>query len=186
MTIRLRQAHQRDRGRDPVARPTRRQSPARPFTADALLTQTAIASYLRKHDAHWHVRGQGQPEDSAQRHPAMVPRRRKSPSRLVPRRPASPSTASCRPRYGRWEQREIWTTTALNDYLLFPSRAGLPHSPHPLPSAQGPGHRHLGRHLLGRDQPHPAHRRCPKASCASTAATGPSKTPLVIASSMTA
>ena len=28
--------------------------------------------------------GQGQPEDSAQRHPAMVPRRRKTPSRLCP------------------------------------------------------------------------------------------------------
>ena len=39
-------------------------------------------------------------------------------------------------------------------------RAGLPHSPHPLPSAQGPGRRHHRRHLLGRDQPHPAHRRC--------------------------
>ena len=22
--------------------------------------------------------------------------------------------------HGRWEQREIWTTTALNDYLVFP------------------------------------------------------------------
>ena len=45
-----------------------------------------------------HVRGQGQPEDSAQRHPAMVPRRRKTPSPTLPTRPASPSTASCRPR----------------------------------------------------------------------------------------
>ena len=88
--------------------------------------------------------------------------------------------------HGRWEQREIWTTPALNDYLLFPGvgQAFL-HSPHPLPSAQGPGRRHHGGHILGRDQPSPAHRRCPNAAAPSTAATGPSKGPC-IASSMTA
>ena len=46
----VRQAHQRDRSRDPVAR-TRR--PRRQDRLAGALLQTAIASYLRKHDAHY-------------------------------------------------------------------------------------------------------------------------------------
>ena len=50
----------------------------------------------------------------------MVPRRRQNALPTLPRRPASPSTGKLPTAHGRWEQREIWTTTALNDYLLFP------------------------------------------------------------------
>ena len=87
--------------------------------------------------------------------------------------------------HGRWEQREIWTTTALNDYLLFPGvgQAFLIRRTR-CQVRKGRVVGHLGGHLLGRDQPSPAHRRCRNGCCASTAATGPSKGPC-IGSSMT-
>ena len=98
-----------------VAIPLLDQLGAGKVTADALLTQTAIASYLRKHRP-LHVRGQG-PRSSAQRHPAMVPRRRKTPSRLCPHdRQAHQRQAADR-------ARTLGTARnldALNDYLLFP------------------------------------------------------------------
>ena len=132
-------------------------------TADALLTQTAIASYLRKHDAHYMFVAKDNQKtllndirlwfhDDAKRPPDFAHTTGKPINGKLP-------TA-----HGRWEQREIWTTAVLNDDLLFPGVGQAFLSPHPLPSANWPGHRHLGRHLLGRDQPHPAHRRCPKAA----------------------
>ena len=67
--------------------------------------------------------------------------------------------------HGRWEQREIWTTIALNDYLVFPGveQAFLIRRTR-CQVRKGRGRRHHRRHLLGRDQPHPAHRRCQKAA----------------------
>ena len=131
-------------------------------TADALL-QTAIASYLRKHDAHYMFVAKDNQKtllndirlwfhDDAKRPPDFAHTTGKPINGKLP-------TA-----HGRWEQREIWTTTALNDYLLFPGVGQAFLIRRTRCRAQGPGHRHLGRHLLGRDQPHPAHRRCPKAA----------------------
>ena len=88
-------------------------------TADALLTQTAIASYLRKHDAHYMFVAKDNQKtlledirlwfhDDAKRPPDFAQTTGKPINGKLP-------TA-----HGRWEQREIWTTTALNDYLLFP------------------------------------------------------------------
>ena len=88
-------------------------------TADALLTQTAIASYLRKHDAHYMFVAKDNQKtllndirlwfhDDAKRPPDFAHTTGKPINGKLP-------TA-----HGRWEQREIWTTTALNDYLLFP------------------------------------------------------------------
>ncbi len=89
------------------------------FTADALLTQTAIASFLRKHDAHYMFIAKGNQKtllgdlrlwfhDDAKRPPDFVENTGKPIKGKLP-------TA-----HGRWEQREIWTTTALNHHLRFP------------------------------------------------------------------
>ncbi len=89
------------------------------FTADALLTQTAIASFLHKHDAHYMFIAKGNQKtllgdlrlwfhDDAKRPPDFVENTGKPIKGKLP-------TA-----HGRWEQREIWTTTALNHYLRFP------------------------------------------------------------------
>lgn len=89
-------------------------------TADALLTQTKIVSYLRNHHAHyvfiakdnqktlladlrlWFDHDAHRPPDFAEN-------------------TAKPVKGKLPARHGRWEQREIWTTTALNDSLDFPS-----------------------------------------------------------------
>ena len=89
------------------------------ITADAMLTQTAIASDLRKHDAHYlFIAKDNQKtllndirlwfDDDAKRPPDFVDNTGKP---IQGKLPAV---------HGRWEQREIWTTTALNDYLRFP------------------------------------------------------------------
>ena len=89
------------------------------FTADALLTQTAIASFLRQHDAHYLFIAKDNHktlledlrlwfDNDAQRPPDFVEHTGKP---IQGKLPAV---------HGRWEQREIWTTTALNDYLRFP------------------------------------------------------------------
>ena len=88
-------------------------------TADALLTQTAIASFLRNHEAHYlFIAKDNQKillndlrlwfDDDAQRPPDFTEHTGK------------PIKGKLPARHGRWEQREIWTTTALNDYLAFP------------------------------------------------------------------
>ena len=100
------------------------------FTANALLTQTTIASFLRQHDAHYlfiakdnHKTLLGNLrlwfEDDAQRPPDFVEHTGK------PTQGKPPAV------HGRWEQREVRTTTALNDYLRFPGvgQAPLTHRP---------------------------------------------------------
>ena len=88
-------------------------------TADALLTQTAIASYLREHDAHYMFVAKDNHktllddirlwfDDDAKRPPDFAH------STGKPIKGKLPSA------HGRWEQREIWTTTALNGYLQLP------------------------------------------------------------------
>ena len=133
-------------------------------TADALLTQTAIASYLRKHDAHYMFVAKDNQKtllndirlwfhDDAKRPPDFAHTTGKPINGKLP-------TA-----HGRWEQREIWTTTALNDYLVFPGvgQAFLIRRTR-CQVRKGRVTDTSVRHLLGRDQPHPAHRRCPKAA----------------------
>ena len=134
------------------------------ITADALLTQTAIASYLRQRHAHYMFVAKDNQKtlledirlwfhDDAKRPPDFAENTGKPIKGKLP-------TA-----HGRWEQREIWTTPALNDYLLFPGvgQAFLIRRTR-CQVRKGRGRRHHGRHLLGRDQPYPAHRRCPNAA----------------------
>ena len=79
------------------------------LTADALLTQRKLAAYVRERQAHYvFVAKDNQPS----LHDAI---------RLIfeHRGPADfsePPTLA----HGRIEQRAIWTTTRLNDYLDFP------------------------------------------------------------------
>ena len=65
-------------------------------TADALLTQTAIASYLRKHDAHYMFVAKDNRLCSTTSGYRSTTTQNALPT--LPTRPASPSTASCRPR----------------------------------------------------------------------------------------
>jgi predicted transposase YbfD/YdcC len=79
------------------------------ITADALLTQRALADYLVKRKAHYHFTvKRNQPrllEDIA----------------LYFQYRQEPDFVDCGPAdHGRVEVRRIWTTTALNDYLDFP------------------------------------------------------------------
>ena len=80
----------------------------------------AIASYLRKHHAHYmFVAKDNQKsllddirlwfDNDAKRPPDCIENTGK------PFKDKLPAV------HGRWEQREVWTTTALNDYLAFPS-----------------------------------------------------------------
>ena len=89
------------------------------ITADALLTQSAIASYLRQRHAHYMFVAKDNQKtlledirlwfhDDAKRPPDFAENTGKPIKGKLP-------TA-----HGRWEQRESWTTPALNDYLLFP------------------------------------------------------------------
>ena len=89
------------------------------ITSSAPLTQTAIASYLRNHHAHYMFIAKDNQktllddirlwfDDDAKRPPDFTENTGK------PIKDKLPSV------HGRWEQREIWTTTALNDYLAFP------------------------------------------------------------------
>ena len=88
------------------------------ITADALLTQTAIASCLRNRHAHYMFIAKDNQktllddirlwfDDDAKRPPDFIGNTGK------PIKGKLPSV------HGRWEQREIWTTTVLNDYLAF-------------------------------------------------------------------
>ena len=130
-------------------------------TADALLTQTAIASYLRNHHAHYMFIAKDNQKsllediqlwfhDDAKRPPDFVQTTGK------PIKGKLPSV------HGRWEQHEIWTTTALNHYLAFPG-VGQAFLIRRTRCQVRKGHV-TGTSVdtswgLGRDQPYPAHRR---------------------------
>jgi predicted transposase YbfD/YdcC len=80
------------------------------ITADALLTQRAIATYIVKEQAHYHFTVKGN-QPTLERDIALLFANRGAPD-FVDVTP---------PDHGRIELRRIWCSTALNDYLDFPS-----------------------------------------------------------------
>lgn len=79
------------------------------ITADALLTQRALAHYLVGRQAHYHFTVKGN-QPTLERDLALFFERRGAPDFTAP-----PTLA-----HGRIESRRIWCSTALNDYLDFP------------------------------------------------------------------
>jgi predicted transposase YbfD/YdcC len=79
------------------------------ITADALLTQRAIASYVVEQEAHYHFTVKGN-QPGLERDIALLFAKRGAPdfAEVTP------------PDHGRIETRRIWCSTALNDYLDFP------------------------------------------------------------------
>jgi len=79
------------------------------ITADALLTQRALADYLVARQAHYHFTVKGN-QPTLERDLALLFEHRSAPDFAEP-----PTLA-----HGRIESRRIWCSTALNDYLDFP------------------------------------------------------------------
>ena len=79
------------------------------ITADALLTQRALATYLHKRQAHYHFTAKGN-QPTLQRDIALLFKERAAPD-FVEISPAD---------HGRIETRRIWCSSALNGYLDFP------------------------------------------------------------------
>jgi predicted transposase YbfD/YdcC len=79
------------------------------ITADALLTQRAIADYIVECKAHYHFTVKGN-QSGLLKSIMLYFEDRREPDYV----------AHDPPDHGRVETRKIWTTTALNDYLDFP------------------------------------------------------------------
>lgn len=79
------------------------------ITADALLTQRAIANYVVEREAHYHFTVKGN-QPGLERDIAL----------LFAQRGAPDFVAVTPPDHGRIETRSIWCSTALNGYLDFP------------------------------------------------------------------
>ena len=79
------------------------------ITADALLTQRALASYIVAQHAHYHFTVKGN-QPTLERDIALLFERRQAPDfvQVTP------------PDHGRIETRRIWCSSALNAYLDFP------------------------------------------------------------------
>ncbi|WP_169070161.1 ISAs1 family transposase [Candidatus Accumulibacter contiguus] len=79
------------------------------ITADALLTQRALATYLVEQQAHYHFTGKGN-QPTLERDIALLFEKRQKPDfvEITP------------PDHGRIETRSIWCSTALNAYIPFP------------------------------------------------------------------
>ncbi len=79
------------------------------ITADALLTQRALATYLVEQQAHYHFTGKGN-QPTLERDIALLFEKRQKPD-FVEITPLD---------HGRIETRSIWCSTALNAYIPFP------------------------------------------------------------------
>lgn len=79
------------------------------ITADALLTQRALAEYIVERKAHYHLPVKG--NQPTLLHDIMLYFQNRQDAEYVEHDP---------PDHGRCETRKIWTTTELNDYLDFP------------------------------------------------------------------
>lgn len=79
------------------------------ITADALLTQRNLASYLIDRDAHYHFTAKGN-QPTLRNDIAAAFEKRNTPNYVE----VTP------PDHGRIETRRIWTSDILNDYLNFP------------------------------------------------------------------
>jgi predicted transposase YbfD/YdcC len=80
------------------------------ITVDALLTQRKFADYLVSREADYHFTVKNN-----------QPRLREDIALFFKNRQEPDFTNSTPPDHGRIEIRKIWTTTALNQYLDFPS-----------------------------------------------------------------
>jgi predicted transposase YbfD/YdcC len=80
-------------------------------TADALLTQRALADYLVKRQAHYHFTVKANQAGTLEDLELYFQDRGKRPPDYVEHTP---------PDHGRIETRKIWTSTELNGYLRFP------------------------------------------------------------------
>jgi predicted transposase YbfD/YdcC len=78
-------------------------------TADALLTQRSLASYLVKRQAHYHFSVKGN-----------QPRLERDIALFFAQRQAADFVELAPPDHGRIETRRIWCTIALNAYIDFP------------------------------------------------------------------
>lgn len=79
------------------------------ITADALLTQRKLASYLVERNAHYHFTVKGN-QKALEENIALLFQKRATPHH----------EDVCPADHGRIETRRIWCSTALNDYLDFP------------------------------------------------------------------
>jgi predicted transposase YbfD/YdcC len=79
------------------------------ITADALLTQRNIASYLVDRGAHYHLTAKGN-QPTLQDNISIALEQRNEPNYVE----VTP------PDHGRIETRRIWTSDKLNDYISFP------------------------------------------------------------------
>ena len=79
------------------------------ITADALLTQRELASYMVARGAHYHFTVKGN-QPTLQENIAL----------LFDKRGSAHHTELCPPDHGRIETRRIWCSDQLNDYLDFP------------------------------------------------------------------
>lgn len=79
------------------------------ISADALLTQHKLASYLLEREAHYHFTVKGN-----------QPRMQEAIALLFQKRAAPDYVQVSPPDHGRIETRRIWCSTALNNYLDFP------------------------------------------------------------------
>ena len=82
----------------------------RTITADALLTQVKLATYLVSRGAHYHFTVK---LNQATLHNDIA-------FHFQNRRDRADFTCTGKGEHGRIETRKIWTTTTLNDYLSFP------------------------------------------------------------------
>lgn len=82
----------------------------RTITADALLTQRELASYLVERGANYHFTAKGN-QPKLLEETAYYFQNRQAPADFIQTGQGD---------HGRIETRKIWTTTALNDYLNFP------------------------------------------------------------------
>ena len=79
------------------------------ITADALLTQRAVATYIVEQQAHYHFTAKGN-QPTLERDIALLFAHRAAPDHVE----VTP------PDHGRIETRRIWCSTALNGYIDFP------------------------------------------------------------------
>ncbi len=85
----------------------------RTVTADALLTQRALASYLRDRGADYLFTVKGN-------QPTLLDDIRLTLDEAIAGRAPDFADESPKPEHGRRERRSIWVSSELNDYLNFP------------------------------------------------------------------
>ena len=113
------------------------------ITADALLTQRKLARHLIERNADYVFTVKGN-----------QPILREDIRLLFAGRGKPAFTEPLTLAHGRIEQRSIWTSTALNDYLDFPGEG--PSLRHRTPHHREDHRRDLERNRLRHHQPHPA------------------------------